>query len=116
MKFLVYVLYLEIYNEEIRDFFGKDYKFKLELKEYFERGVYVKDFIMYFVYSVFEMEKVMDFGSKNWLVGVIFMNVDLLRLYLIFTINIEIMEIVDESGEYIRVGKFNFVDLVGSER
>lgn len=107
---------MEIYNEEIRDFFGKDYKIKLEFKEYFDRGVYVKDFIMNFVNSVFEMEKVMDFGSKNRLVGVILMNVDSLRFYLIFIINIEIMETVDEKGDYIRVGKFNFVDLVGSER
>ena len=35
--------YLEIYNEEIHDLLGKDCKYRMELKESPERGVFIKD-------------------------------------------------------------------------
>lgn len=71
---------------------------------------------MYLVYNVYDCEKIMQKGWLNRAVGVILMNVDFSRSYLIFIINIE-MVIEDEVGEeYIRAGKLNFVDLVGSER
>lgn len=44
------------------------------------------------------------------------MNVDFSRSYLIFIINIEMVTEDEVGEEYIRAGKLNFVDLVGSER
>ena len=40
-EYLVYISYLEIYNEEIRDLLSKDSD-KLQLKEAADKGVYVK--------------------------------------------------------------------------
>lgn len=40
-EYLVYISYLEIYNEEIRDLLSKDSE-KLALKEAADKGVYVK--------------------------------------------------------------------------
>ena len=42
-QFLVRCSYMEIYNEEIHDLLGKDCKFRMELKESPERGVFIKD-------------------------------------------------------------------------
>jgi Kinesin motor domain len=41
-EYLVYITYLEIYNEEIKDLLSKD-SAKLQLKEAVDKGVYVKD-------------------------------------------------------------------------
>lgn len=40
-EYLVYVSYLEIYNEEIKDLLSKDSSQKLQLKEARDKGVYV---------------------------------------------------------------------------
>lgn len=40
-EYLVYVSYLEIYNEEIKDLLSKDSSQKLHLKEGQDKGVYV---------------------------------------------------------------------------
>jgi Kinesin motor domain len=40
-EYLVYVSYLEIYNEEIKDLLAKDSAKKLQLKEGKDKGVYV---------------------------------------------------------------------------
>ena len=45
-EFLVYITFLEIYNEEVRDLLFSDksgHVKKLELKENIDKGVYVKD-------------------------------------------------------------------------
>ena len=59
-QFLVRASYLEIYNEEIRDLLSKDPKFKLELKENMDSGVYVKDLTSFIVKSSHEIDQVMQ--------------------------------------------------------
>jgi hypothetical protein len=41
-EYLVYITYLEIYNEDVKDLLSKD-SAKLQLKEAVDKGVYVKD-------------------------------------------------------------------------
>ncbi|VDK65374.1 unnamed protein product, partial [Cylicostephanus goldi] len=64
--FLVRVSYLEIYNEELRDLLAKDgHGSNLEIKEKADVGVYVKNLISIIVGSASQMQKLMEFGSKN---------------------------------------------------
>lgn len=65
---------MEIYNEEVHDLVGRDVKARLEMKESFDKGVFIKDLQMVVVKSVEEMEKLMNFGNKNRAVGETQMN------------------------------------------
>ena len=42
-QFLVKVAFLELYNEEIRDLLSKNIKNKLEIREYPDTGIQIKD-------------------------------------------------------------------------
>lgn len=115
---MVQASYLEIYNEDIRDLLGKDFKKKLELKEHNELGVYVSGLSMHLVHDVKSCEKVMEQGWKNRSVGATLMNDTSSRSHSIFTIHLERMEtstISDKEGSICK-GKLNLVDLAGSER
>jgi len=115
-EFLVRASFLEIYNEEIRDLLGKDSKFKLELKETPDSGVYVKDLTSFVVKGVTEIDHVMQIGKGNRTVGATLMNQDSSRSHSIFTITIETSELGPDGENHIRAGKLNLVDLAGSER
>lgn len=49
------VFYFEIYNEEIRDLFVKECRYKFEIKEYFDKGIYVKGLFSIIVDSYEDM-------------------------------------------------------------
>ena len=89
--------YLEIYNEEIHDLLGKDVKFKMEMKESPDRGVFIKDLTQNIVKSVDEMEKWMNEGTKSRSVGETLMNKDSSRSHSIFTLYVE-CSMSDERG------------------
>jgi Kinesin motor domain len=83
LRYLVRCSYLEIYNEEIHDLVGKgmdtyleviDVKARLEMKESYDKGVFIKDLSLYIVKSVEDMEKLMNYGNKNRAVGETQMN------------------------------------------
>jgi myosin heavy subunit len=114
-KYLVRASYFEIYNEEIRDLLSSKPHVSLELKESPDTGVYVKDLTSTTVKSVEEIDKVLQKGKKNRMVGSTLMNAGSSRSHSVFTIVIECCS-SDEQGEHIRVGKLNLVDLAGSER
>lgn len=114
-KYLVRASYFEIYNEEIRDLLSSKPHVSLELKESPDTGVYVKDLTSTAVKSVEEIDKVLQKGKKNRMVGSTLMNAGSSRSHSVFTIVIECCS-SDEQGEHIRVGKLNLVDLAGSER
>lgn len=136
-KFLIRASYLEIYNENIRDLIGKDFKTTLELhvgnvsvrlgvplgficlfqiKEHPEKGVYISDLSWHECKKVQDCDKLMERGNKNRSTGATLMNADSSRSHSIFTLNVEQCE-RDESGEdHYRLGKLNLVDLAGSER
>lgn len=115
-NYLIRCSFIEIYNEEIHDLIGKDWKIKLELKENPEKGVFIKDVAMHVVKSVKEIEQLMDYGTKNRTVGETAMNKDSSRSHSIFTIYIEASELDETGKQRITAGKLNLVDLAGSER
>ncbi|CAI2730125.1 unnamed protein product [Schistosoma spindalis] len=117
-KYLVHASFLEIYNEEVRDLLGHDYRAKLELKENPDKGVYVAGLSMHKITSVAECQNVMELGWKNRSTGATLMNADSSRSHSIFTIYLEMIDRSDNLLDYnhIRAGKLNLVDLAGSER
>ena len=97
-KFLVRCSYLEIYNEEIRDLLvekkknlppGQKGEHKLDLKEDPNKGVYVKDLTCLIVKSIPEIERAMNIGNNNRMVGETQMNATSSRSHSIFTIYLE---------------------------
>ena len=115
-KFLVHASYLEIYNEEIRDLLVQGNKVtKLELHEHPEKGVYVEGLSHHKVLNTRDLERIMELGGKNRSVGATLMNTESSRSHSIFTIDLEMMDVVD-GEEKVRAGRLNLVDLAGSER
>lgn len=115
-KFLVRTTYLEIYNEEVRDLLGKDQNHKLEVKERPDIGVYVKDLSGYVVNNADDLDRIMNIGNKNRVVGETAMNVCSSRSHAIFTITVESSQMGDDGQQHVRMGKLHLVDLAGSER
>lgn len=105
---------LELYNEEIVDLFSKEGN-KLQIHEDKDKGIYVKDLSAEMVKTVTDMNKQLNFGSKNRHVGSTEMNKDSSRSHCIFMIRIEQEQIINGESK-IKAGKLNLVDLAGSER
>ena len=117
-KYLVRASYLEIYNEEIRDLLTSQQGTKvnrLELHEHPEKGVYVEGLSHHKVVNTKDLERIMELGSRNRSVGATAMNAESSRSHSIFTIDLEMMDVVD-GEEKVRAGRLNLVDLAGSER
>ena len=76
--------YLEIYNEEIRDLLVKEYKYKPEIKERPEKGIYVKGLSNITVDSYEDIKEILKSGRKNRSVGSTLMNADSSRSHSIF--------------------------------
>ena len=114
-NFLLRCSYLEIYNEEIHDLLSSDVKQRYELKEYPDKGVFVKDLTMNIVKSIADLEKCMIQGTKNRSTGETLMNKESSRSHSIFTIYLETSQNFDDQTR-ITAGKLNLVDLAGSER
>lgn len=97
---------------------------KLELKESPEKGVYVKDLTSCVVKSAEETQRVLQRGKRNRATGATLMNQTSSRSHSIFTIVVECAssegaegeEKQQQSGQHIRVGKLNLVDLAGTSR
>ena len=68
-EYMVRISYLEIYNEEIRDLLGEDWKKRMDLKENSDGTVFVKDLTEIVVSNAVEMNKFMTKGFKNRTVG-----------------------------------------------
>lgn len=116
-KYLLRVSYLEIYNEEIRDLLVKDCRYKPEIKEHPDKGIYVKGLSSITVDSYADMQEIFESGGKNRSVGATALNTDSSRSHSIFTVDLEacVRSRPDENEVY-RTGKLNLVDLAGSER
>ena len=110
-KFLIRCSFLELYNEEIYDLLLKG-KPTLELKEYSDKTVYVKDLTTLPVNSPADMENLMKKGNLLRSVAATKMNDESSRSHCVFTILVE--QLMD--NQTVRVGKLNLVDLAGSER
>lgn len=116
-EFLIRASFIEIYNEEIRDLLGSEHTKAMELKEHPDKGVYVKDLTAVVVKDYPEIDEVMKLGTKRRSVGATAMNADSSRSHSLFTVVIEMSDVIGEKGETkIKAGKLNLVDLAGSER
>ncbi|XP_065051168.1 kinesin-like protein KIF17 isoform X2 [Rhopilema esculentum] len=109
--------YLEIYNEEIRDLLNKGNRYKLDIKEHPEKGVYVRGLSSVEVTTVEEMEEVVEYGGWNRALGATALNPDSSRSHCIFVIDFELCFTSEgDNKEHFRSGRLNLVDLAGSER
>ena len=79
IQFLVRVLYLEIYNEQIRDLLGKDKSPKIHQRP--DIGIYVKDLLSCVVKTADDMDKVMTAGNRNRAVAKTDMNLRYVRIH-----------------------------------
>lgn len=116
-KYLLRVSYLEIYNEEIRDLLDKECRYKPEIKELPDKGIYVKGLSSITVNNYADMQEIFESGGKNRSVGATALNADSSRSHSIFTVDLEacVRSRPGENDVY-RTGKLNLVDLAGSER
>ena len=115
-KYLIRAAYLEIYNENIRDLLGKDYKNTLDLHEHPDKGVYVSQLSWNECKTIGTCEKLMEKGNRNRSTGATLMNADSSRSHSMFTICVEMCETDEQGEEHYKIGKLNLVDLAGSER
>ena len=116
-KYLLRVSYLEIYNEEIRDLLVKECRYKPEIKEHPDKGIYVKGLSSITVDSYEDMQEIFESGGKHRSVGATALNSDSSRSHSIFTVDLEsCLRSHPRETEMYRTGKLNLVDLAGSER
>mmetsp|Transcript_20257 Transcript_20257/g.44229 ORF Transcript_20257/g.44229 Transcript_20257/m.44229 type:complete len:701 (+) Transcript_20257:74-2176(+) len=144
-EYVVYLSFLEIYNEEIRDLLAtkQQQQAKLEIKESKEKGMYVAGLGQHVVTGVQEMARKLQLGKRNRSVGSTKMNAESSRSHSILTLTVVGVdkEAADDvaaaaaaavaprpapgtkptpskasaSGR-VCVGKLHLVDLAGSER
>lgn len=110
-SFIVKVMYLEIYNEEVRDLLGADPNKKLQIKERTDIGIYVKDLTGFTVDSVDSISQLMERGNKNRITRSTMMNNVSSRSHAVFTI---VVETRHRDKNQTTVGKLNLVDLAVS--
>lgn len=110
-SFIVKVMYLEIYNEEVRDLLGADPNKKLQIKERRDIGIYVKDLTGFTVDSVESISQLMERGNKNRITRSTMMNNVSSRSHAVFTI---VVETRHRDKNLTTVGKLNLVDLAVS--
>ena len=111
-EYALEIALMEIYNENLRDLFGKDQTAKLEIKQG-PNGNFVPGLTSITVKAPEEVENFLEVGTKNRAVGKTNMNEHSSRSHLIFTINIYGKNRVNNNSF---TGKLHLIDLAGSER
>lgn len=125
-KFLAFVSYLEIYNENIRDLLSNN-RGNLPLKESTDGGIVVQNLSQHPVQNCDDCERLLELGNNNRAVGETNMNATSSRSHSIFSICVEQVhreggggagDDLDllKLGPTVKRGKLNLVDLAGSER
>ena len=105
----VYISYLEIYNEDLRDLLDPT---KKNLKIFSTNdGVMVKNLSRVFCENLDDVMNLLNEGKKIRIVGSHAMNIKSSRSHAIFMIHI-----VEKEGPKLKMAKLNLVDLAGSER
>ncbi|XP_044316591.1 osmotic avoidance abnormal protein 3 [Drosophila rhopaloa] len=124
VRFLAFVSYLEIYNENIRDLLNTNESTSMlnhSLKEIPGIGVSVPTLTTHSVINAKQCYDWLNLGNKNRVTAATLMNKKSSRSHTIFTITLEqspfFTSIVAENDlGGIRRGKLSLVDLAGSER
>eukprot|EP00599_Poterioochromonas_sp_BG-1_P008389 CAMPEP_0173142146 /NCGR_PEP_ID=MMETSP1105-20130129/5918_1 /TAXON_ID=2985 /ORGANISM="Ochromonas sp., Strain BG-1" /LENGTH=1680 /DNA_ID=CAMNT_0014055489 /DNA_START=87 /DNA_END=5126 /DNA_ORIENTATION=- len=120
----VYVQFLEIYGEDIRDLLDLTRTSKVAIRETRNGEVFITGAREELVSSFEQMMKALEDGTKNRVTASTKMNQYSSRSHAIFTVNLERILYSDiENSEKaaadvleVRKCKFHFVDLAGSER
>lgn len=110
-EYKIKVSYLEIYNEQIQDLFDTT-KRNLRVHESPQRGIYVEDLTEMYVGSPDDIYELLEMGTNNRVVSYTAMNAVSSRSHSVFTI---LVEQKNTEGS-TKMGKFNIVDLAGSEK
>ena len=111
-EYALEIALMEIYNENLRDLFGKDQNAKLEIKQG-PNGNFVPGLTSIPVKAPEEVESFLEVGTKNRAVGKTNMNEHSSRSHLIFTINLIGKTRINNNTF---CGKLHLIDLAGSER
>ncbi|XP_062867429.1 kinesin family member 4 [Trichomycterus rosablanca] len=114
-EFVLFVSYLEIYNEEILDLLcpSKD-KPVISIREDPKEGIKIVGLTEKAVFTAQEMVGCLELGNSARTVGSTAMNAASSRSHAIFTINLEQRRGGDKND--MMVSKLHLVDLAGSER
>jgi len=119
-KFLAYISYLEIYNEQGYDLLDPSNESRsleelprVSLMEDEDGNVHLKGLSMHLVQSEEEALNLLFLGDTNRAIAETPMNMASSRSHCIFTISLESRE---EGSSSVRRSKFHLVDLAGSER
>lgn len=123
VRYLAFISYLEIYNENIRDLLcdsgSVSYLQNHALKDLPGVGVTVPSLSSKSVMNSKECYSWLNLGNKNRITGTTLMNDKSSRSHTIFMITLEQIQGTassSSSSSSIRRGKLNLVDLAGSER
>ncbi|XP_059148242.1 kinesin-like protein KIF16B [Physella acuta] len=116
-SFQIYVSYLEIYNEKVRDLLksASSSKHNLRVREHPRDGPYVQDLSKHSVASYDVLMNLMKRGNLNRTTASTNMNDVSSRSHAIFTITFTQARFLDGLPSE-RQSKINLVDLAGSER
>ena len=119
-KFLAYISYLEIYNEQGYDLLDPSNESRsleelprVSLMEDEDGNVHLKGLSMHLVQTEEEALNLLFLGDTNRAIAETPMNMASSRSHCIFTISLESRE---EGSSSVRRSKFHLVDLAGSER
>merc|ERR1719379_1489757 len=114
-KLKIFVSYVELYNNQIRDLLdAKDGEKKEELRvvEHPKLGIYVPNLTESPVMELPDIQRLMDFGTKRRVTAATNMNSTSSRSHAVFTLKLKRLE-SEKSGTSAQV---HIVDLAGSER
>ncbi|CAM6067276.1 unnamed protein product, partial [Sphagnum tenellum] len=123
-EFLLWVSYMEIYNEEINDLLAPEAQ-KLQIHESAEQGIFVAGLREEIVVSPEQVLELMEFGENHRHVGETNMNVYSSRSHTIFRMVVESRDrsqddpygnTTVQACDAVRVSFLNLVDFAGSER
>ena len=114
-SFRVYLTYLEVYNENIRDLLNPQTGY-LDLREDPEKGIAVAGITEYSASGVEETMELLHKGNQNRSVEPTKKNETSSRSHAVMQIMVEQRQKSSDIVETVRIGKFSLIDLAGSER
>uniref|UniRef100_A0A6U6BPP1 Kinesin-like protein n=1 Tax=Guillardia theta TaxID=55529 RepID=A0A6U6BPP1_GUITH len=111
----VYLTYLEVYNENIRDLLNPSTGY-LDLREDPVKGICVAGITEFSTTNVGETMELLQRGNLNRTVEPTKKNETSSRSHAVMQIMIEAKEKTADISEQVKIGKLSLIDLAGSER
>mmetsp|Transcript_33887 Transcript_33887/g.88203 ORF Transcript_33887/g.88203 Transcript_33887/m.88203 type:complete len:996 (+) Transcript_33887:71-3058(+) len=114
----VWVSFLEIYNESVKDllYAGKEDSGDLPVRDHPKFGTFVVGLTEAMVQSAGEVQQLMDYGTKRRVVGATNMNANSSRSHAVFCLKLEVHKGENTEKPVVMFSKTLLVDLAGSER